>query len=238
VWRLLPALLWLGVLAACTTDTGELVARDIVSTIPWNASETARYRLLQGDEVKGTGDLELLQEADGTRITQNFAFVEAQITDVVEAFVDSETLRPRSVERVINGPEGERSCQAVYDSGTVTINQQAEEDERSDQLTVPPEHYDSWSDLYLWRTIEFFEGNEVRYVDVSTCSLARPDMFSPVLRVIRIEDVEVPAGNFRAWRLEFRAEGRTQRVWYADTETKPLVRYDNGDLVFELESIN
>ena len=52
------------------------------------------------------------------------------------------------------------------------------------------------------------------------------------------EEVEVPAGTFQAWRLEIRSGGRTQKAWYADDGPRTLVRYDNGDLVFELESIN
>jgi hypothetical protein len=52
------------------------------------------------------------------------------------------------------------------------------------------------------------------------------------------EDVQVPAGNFQAWRLEIRSGGRTQKAWYADDARRTLVRYDNGELVFELESIN
>jgi hypothetical protein len=59
-----------------------------------------------------------------------------------------------------------------------------------------------------------------------------------VLKVKAIEEVTVPAGTFRAWRLEIRSGGRTQKAWYADDARRTLVRYDNGDLVFELESID
>jgi hypothetical protein len=51
------------------------------------------------------------------------------------------------------------------------------------------------------------------------------------------ETVEVPAGTFETWRLEIRSPDGTQRAWYADTERRPLVRYDNGNLVFELLSL-
>jgi hypothetical protein len=225
--------------AGCADDEGDLVARSIVSTIPWPDSETARYRLTQGDELKGSGELELLEDADETKMTQTFAFPEQGITDAVEALVESATIRPQSVQRVIDGPEGKRECDATYDSSSnsVTVQQRAGEDERTDDLSVPPEHYDSWTDLFLWRTIDFFEGNELEYVDVLSCSLAKPDLLSVVLEVKEIEEVTVPAGTFQAWRMEIRSGGRTQKAWYADTETRMLVRYDNGDLVFELESI-
>ena len=173
-------------------------------------------------------------------MTQSFAIPDEEITDVIEAQVASETLRPRAVERTIDGPEGKRECGAEYSptENSVTVFQRAGTDERTDVLEVPPEHYDSWSDLFLWRTIEFFEGNEVKYVDVLSCSLAKPDLLSVVLKVKEMEEVTVPAGTFQAWRLEIRSGGRTQKAWYADDDRRTLVRYDNGDLVFELESID
>jgi Protein of unknown function (DUF3108) len=227
-------------LTACSEDSGELVARDIVSAVPWEASETTSYRLLQGDDVKGTGELSVFEDVDGTRMTQSFSIPDEEITDVIAAQVSLETLRPQVVERIIDGPEGKRECTAQYSSSanSVTVDQRAGEDERTDELDIPPQHYDSWSDLFLWRTIEFFEGNEVKYVDVLSCSLAKPDLLSVVLKVKEIEELTVPAGTFRAWRLEIRSGGRTQKAWYADDDRRTLVRYDNGDLVFELESIS
>ena len=231
---LMPAVL----LVACSDDSGELVARDIVSEIPWEAPESAQYRLLQGDDIVGTGELRL-QEADGDLLVrQTFEFPELQVKDTVSVEVDPQTLRPRTVKRAIDGPEGKRECQATYEAGDVTIEQTAKDDKRTDKLNVPPQHYDSWSDLFLWRTIEFFEGQELEYVDVGTCPLAKPDLGAALLRVKGVEQVAVPAGTFEAWRLEFKAEGGTQKAWYADDARRTLVRYDNGDLVFELESID
>lgn len=227
-------------LAACSEDSGELVARDIVSEIPWESPESAQYRLLQGDDLKGSGTLSLGEQGGFTRMVQAFEFPEEEITDMVVADLDPQTLRPKLVVRTIDGPEGKRECTAQYSStaNSVTVDQKAGGDERTDVLEIPPQHYDSWSDLFLWRTIDFFEGNELKYVDVLSCSLAKPDLLSILLKVKEIEEVTVPAGTFQAWRLEIRSGGRTQKAWYADDARRTLVRYDNGDLVFELESID
>jgi hypothetical protein len=223
---------------ACSGGEDDLVAREIVSEIPWTGPETFEYRLLQGDDVKGSGALTLSVTTTTFVMEQRFEIPEEEILDSISAEVEADTLRPRRVERVIDGPEGERRCEAAYAENTVTVAQRAGEDERTDTLSVPTPHYDSWSDLFLWRTVEFFEGQELKYVDVLSCSLAKPDILSVVLKVKEKEDVEVPAGTFQAWRLEIRSGGRTQKAWYADDERRTLVRYDNGDLVFELESTN
>lgn len=239
--RLLLILIPAALLAACSDDSGELVARDIVSEIPWTAAgETANYRLMQGDDRKGSGVLGIGWPIDtrDLRLVQFFEFPEDNIKDEVSASVDAGTLRPIGVSRTIDGPEGKRECEANYGPLRVRVDQRAGQDERKDELDIPPEHYDSWTDLFLWRTIEFFEGNEVKYVDVLSCSLAKPDLLSVVLKVKEVEEVTVPAGMFHAWRLEIRSGGRTQKAWYADDDRRTLVRYDNGDLVFELESIN
>lgn len=224
--------------AACSGGSDELVARDVVSDIPWAAPETARYRLLQGDDLAGSGEIRL-EESDGVLVLgQTFDIPDEDITDRIVVEADPRTLQPATVARTINGPEGERRCEATYDAGGVTVEQRAGDDERIDALTVPEQHYDSWSDLFLWRTLEFFEGQEIKYIDVLSCSLAKPGLISVVLKVKEIEEVSVPAGIFQAWRLEIRSGGRTQKAWYANDDAHALVRYDNGDLVFELESIN
>jgi len=46
-------------MAACQEETSTLSGEDIVSNIPWRAPEEARYRLLDGEEVKGSGVLRI-----------------------------------------------------------------------------------------------------------------------------------------------------------------------------------
>jgi hypothetical protein len=229
-------------LAGCSDGSEDLVARDIVSEIPWEVPETAKYRLLQGNDVKGSGVLTIESRGETLTIGQVFEIPDEKVTDTVAVDASSVTLRPEVTGRVIDGPEGRRECRATYPTTSavnhVKVQQRAGEDERTDELDIPPQHYDSWSDLFLWRTIEFFEGNELKYVDVLSCSLAKPDLLSVALKVKEMEEVTVPAGTFQAWRLEIRSGGRTQKAWYADDARRTLVRYDNGDLLFELESID
>ena len=102
---------------------------------------------------------------------------------------------------------------------------------------MPTRSYDSWTDVFLWRTIDFRDGYEASYSDVLSATLARPQVISQTVRVKGKETVIVPAGTFEAWRLEIRSDDGSQEAWYADTATRPLVRYDNGSLVFELLSL-
>ncbi len=221
--------------AACGGQTTVLSGRQVVSTIPWMPPQTAHYRLLQGDDMKGTGDLAIETQGDTLVLRQSFAFPDQKLTDEVSVVADAITLQPRSAGRVINGPEGERRCQAQYAGSKVTVDQRSEKDQRTDVLDVPTGSYDSWSDIFLWRTLAFGPDYETSYSDVLSCTLAKPEVIAVVLNLKERETVTVPAGTFQAWRLEIRSGGRTQKAWYADDSGRTLVRYDNGELVFELE---
>lgn len=220
--------------AACQEETSTLSGGDIVSNIPWTTPEEARYRLLDGEEVKGTAVLRI-EPAEG-EITLTQEFESDEFRNEVVAVAD-ETMRPKSVEYVIEGPEGARRWQVEYTGGVAVVIQRTEGDERRDEIRVPSHSYDSWTEIFLWRTIDFHDGYEASYTDVLSATLARPQVISQTLAVTGKETVEVPAGTFQAWRLEIRSSAGEQVAWYADTETRPLVRYDNGDLVFELLSL-
>ncbi len=231
-----PVLLLVGM--ACAGETAVRPGQAIVSNIPWVAPETARYRILDGGDVKGSGVLSIEARGDALIFSQSFQAPERGVTDDISVETGATDLLPRSVRRVIGGPEGERLCDASYAGGLAVVEQRSETGERTDELEVPAPAYDSWSDLFLWRTLPFAEGYEVTYAAVLTCSLAVPAVLSVDLKVVELETVTVPAGTFQAWRLEVRSGGRTQKAWYVDDEARTLVRYDNGNEVFELESVD
>jgi predicted acyl esterase len=221
---------------ACKSEESAISGRAVVGSVPWPATEEARYRLLDGDDELGTGVLTI--EAGGERTTFRQTFESEDFDDQTTAVADSETLEPFSTARVIDGPEGERRWEVAYENGTAVVSQRSDEDEREDRLSVPANSYESWTDVFLWRTIEFREGYETTYVDVLTATLAKPQVISQALKVSGKEKVEVPAGEFEAWRLEISSDDGDQTAWYADTAERPLVRYDNGSLVFELVSLD
>jgi hypothetical protein len=225
----------------CGDDSAPPASGPIVREIPWEVPESARYRLLDGDDEIGTAVIEVeIQPGKATGVASNlfrqrFEFPDREITDEALVFADGETLAPESVGRAVTGPEGTREWKATYDDGQVVVEQRDEDDERTDSLAVPLASYDTWTDLFLWRTLDFQEGFEVKYLGVVTAEFAKPDVITIELKVTGLEEVEVPAGTFSAWRLEIRSGGRTQKAWVADNDERTLVRYDNTELVFELE---
>lgn len=234
----LLAAIFVFALTACQGGESELSGRAVVGGIPWPSTEEARYRLLDGDDELGSGVLSISTDGAKTTFRQEFDSESDEFHDETTAVSDSATLTPLSVERVIDGPEGERRWEVTYINGTAIVSQRSEEDEREDRLSTPSHSYDSSTDLFLWRTIDFREGYETTYVDILTAVLAKPEVISLKLRVTSKETVEVPAGEFETWRLEISSDDGDQTAWYADTPERPLVRYDNGRQVFELVSLD
>ena len=191
------------------------------------------YRLVDDDGKQvavGRLIVEVSPATGQTTLRQRF---ESETTeDSIDVVVDSRTLKPVSSRREIinDNPDDEDLIEVMYTEAgaSVTIG------DRQTGLSVPEHAYDNDSSLFLWRTLPFAEGYEGSYVTVITNRRSRQDV---VLSVPRKETVTVPAGTFDCWRLEIATENARQVAWYADTPTRPLIRYDNDrDVIFELTS--
>ena len=221
-------------LVACAEDN--IKATDIVTRIPWPDEERAAYRVLDddGDEV-GTLEMSVTPGGDDAYLLgQNFAFPDKKFTNEAAVVVGRADLQPLRTTYVIDGPDGVASCSADYLGSDVTVLNVREDGERTDTLDVPNIAYDSWSDLFIWRTIDFSQGFEIEYADIVACQApAPPQRLAVSLAVTSREMIDVPAGAFETWRVEIDA-GRDQKAWFTTDGAHILVRYDNGDQIFEL----
>ena len=221
-------------LAACTEDN--IKATDIVSEIPWPDEERATYRVLDDDgEEVGTLQMSVAPEGDDAYLLrQDYVFPGTEFTNSAAVVVGRADLQPRQTTYVIDGPDGSASCSADYVGSDVTVVNVREDGERTDTLDVPHVAYDSWSDLFVWRTIDFSQGFEIEYADIVACQApAPPQRLAVKLEVTGGETIDVPAGSFDTWRVEIDA-GRDQKAWFTTDDAHILVRYDNGDQIFEL----
>jgi hypothetical protein len=152
--------------------------------------------------------------------------------DTIDVIVDGKTLKPISSVRSIqnDNPDDEDLIEVTYTEAGASVKV----GDRQTGLSVPEHAYDNDTSLFLWRTLPFADGYEASYVTVITNRRSRQDV---VLNVRGKETVTVPAGTFECWRLEISTENARQIAWYADTPTRPLVKYDNDrDVIFELTS--
>jgi hypothetical protein len=237
--RFAPFLLAVLALAAACTDE-DVTANDIVGAVPWEGPETAKYIVFDNDDEEAVGSLTMTIEPGPaiTTLRQYFEFPDAGFVNDAAVVVDSTTLQPRETHFQIEGPEGDLVCDAQYTAGEVTAHRVGEDGERDDTLDIPHTVYDSWSDLFVWRTLPFAEGYAAEYADVLSCTLDRTQLIGVGLSVREMEEAEVPAGAFDAWRMEIDSGGDTQHAWYSADEAHLLLRYDNGEVTFELLEVS
>ena len=218
---------------ACAEE--EVATQDVVSVIPWPDTETTRYILREredGDEERGRGTISVQRDGDDYRL--GLRFEEGSNSDESTVLVDAETLKPLSVRREIVGPDETTVLEGRYEGDLVRITARTDGRERSNPLRLEEHYYDNESSLFLWRTLRFEEGYSASYRAVI---VNRRNQQVVTVEVVGRESVTVPAGTFQAWRVEVRSGGVEQVAWYADTATRPLVKYDNSELLFLLTEL-
>ncbi len=201
---------------------------DIVSTVPWPQTESLTYVLKDKSSGKVVGNevLSIAQDGTNTALSQRFSGATSDETSVI---VDPKTLKPISGRRVIVSGSDRQELETTYSNGDVLIKEGA----KQSGLKVPDNSYDNDTSLFLWRTLDFQNGYSAAYNTIITNQRSRQTV---QLSVTSPENVSVQAGQFQAWHVTIKTENAKQSAWYADTPTRPLVKYDNGSLIFELES--
>ena len=232
---------------ACTQSDHCGNCQDIVSQMPWGASETHSYVLKSGDEEKGTAILSLKQQSDQWLFTQSFSDDKGN-SDESAVTADGTTLKPFTQTRTIIDSELRNVVDSQYeavsqdecdDSKIVRIKQSTYKpptatdpsSERSNPLCVPEHGYDNDSSLFIWRTIKFEKDYHVRYQTVLT---NRRDIQNVELTVAGKAEVDVPAGHFEVWLVVVQADQRSQSAWFTTSPDHTLVKYDNDTLTFEM----
>lgn len=240
-WAILPVVAAAALLAAACTQDDDLPTEDVVFSIPWTVGEESSYSILDDDgESLGTGILKIDQDEEGRlRLVQEYE--NPEFSDQLILLAEAETLKPISIERVISGDEGVLQIEGRYSRDVVEVERIVVEDDkeerRTDRLDIPENAYDNASSLFLWRTMRLGEGFQAAYNSLATAEVGKPQSIRVTTRVAGRETVKVPAGIFEAWRLEIRFSGRGQTAWYATEGSRPLVKYDNGEVFFLLEDV-
>jgi hypothetical protein len=224
------------IFASCAQEES-ISSTSVIKAIPWQVPETATYRILDhNDKEVGTGDFKITKEDTGNlRFTQHYEFPTKGFTNDSQVVAKPDTIEPISTRYVIDGPDGRISCEAAYASGKVTAHRVGQDETRDDTQSVPKVVYDSWTDLFLWRTIDFKQDFQIEYGDSLSCTLDRTQAQNITLKVKEQQSITVPAGTFDTWHLEIESGGGSQDAWYTADAAHTLVKYDNGDETFELK---
>jgi len=113
----------------------------------------------------------------------------------------------------------------------VTTTERAGERADEADLALRSHAYDNESSLWLWRAVALTEGYEEAYVSASALDRTQQTV---ALKVPQQEQVEVPAGKFEAWRILLRNGRAVRTAWISLDAPHRILRWDNGETIFEL----
>jgi hypothetical protein len=225
-----PALaLAAAIFAACGDSLAD--TRDVPTTFPWRGAgtESSNYAI-KGPDNSEVAQGTLTVEEAGAQVNFIQHYVNPEGTDDVRVVADAQTLRPQKMTRAIRTKTLTRDIAADY--GTDKVHVVITGDDTADEeIEFPPHAYDTEESLFLWRTLAFSVGYEVKYVSINP---NRPTGRVGTAHVVAIESVTVPAGTFETWRVEASASGTRVVAWYDTQGAHRLVRYNSGDFTYEL----
>ena len=226
---------------ACARPAAPTPAAPLVASVPFVDGEQYRYSL-RGDTrgatetVAGRGTLTTRRTSEGWELRQQYEEVGPPAgvkptSDTSTVLVDATSLQPLRSDRVIERRESTERYGAAYAVGSVTLEHDSEKPRAlklGDQAV-----FDNEGALWLWRTLPFAEGYQQRYTSVGLTDRSRQTVS---LTVTGRQRVEVPGGAFEAWRLQVRNGRATRVAWINVDAPHQIVQWDNGSVVFQLES--
>ncbi len=220
---LLPAATAAALLASACTSSNEPPSERVFLGPPWTGDERYIYDLLaSGREPYGSCVLETdVAFAPGvTKLSRLCSDEPGPHRDDGTAEVDSQTLEPARSTRVQTDAEKRRriSFTATYAYPVVKFEADDNGKLRQTERDLPqptdsnadPAYYDDETMLWLVRGIELRTGYEGTYRNVSAATGA---VFDVKLRVEGEEEVTVPAGTFRTWKVRISTSTITQFAW-------------------------
>lgn len=237
-------------LVGCQGATPNVKTSDIFTAAPWKASERLEYRLRNSDgQDVGTGVVTTKPEGDRLVLGQSYTEATTPVgapplRDEITVTVDARTLKPVQGSRTTNGRTEDGKAQITRTGWTyrtegdktrlATTSERDGGKPSTGELTLRPHFYDNESSLWLWRGIAFVEQYEHAYVSANALDRTQQNV---AVRIPQREQVEVPAGKFDTWRILVRNGRAVRTAWISSAPPYQIVRWDNGDLIFELTRV-
>ena len=235
-------------LAGCAGATPSGKTEDVVTQVPFAPGERLVYGIRDAAGARlGTGTLIVVQQDGHLALRQTYeeAAPPAGLppsTDGGSVEVDAKTLRPLAGSRQIARREGNVAPVDGYTwtygevGGKDVLRTSAAKHGRSPSrkdITLRDHYYDNETSLWLWRTLDFAERYDRFYVSANA---VEQEQQTVNLSIRQRETVEVPAGKFEAWRLIFRSGRAVRTAWVNVDAPHEVVKWDNGEVIFVLES--
>ena len=209
--------------SASTSASHEAIAR------PFAIGEQLDYMVAVGGAKVGTGKMELLGVEDvrgedtfHARFSVEGGFLMFKVNDVLESWFDTETLSSRRfIQNIQEVSYKKKRYYDIYPERGVLHQKGYEE------MPTVPKPLDDASFLYFVRTVPLEVGKTYTFN-----RYFRPDRNPVVVKVLRKETIDVPAGKFNTIVIQpiiksqgIFAEGGEAQMWLSDDDRRMMVQF-------------
>ncbi len=196
---------------------------------PFAVGEQLDYAVAVGGAKVGTGKMQLLgiedvrgEDTYHARFTVEGGFLMFKVNDVLESWFDTETLSSRRF--IQNIHEVSYKKQRYYD---IYPERGVLHQKGYDEMPTVEKPLDDASFLYFVRTVPLEVGKTYTFN-----RYFRPDRNPVVVKVLRKESIEVPAGKFNTIVIQpviksqgIFAEGGEAQMWLSDDDRRMMVQF-------------
>ena len=234
-----PALLAVTALA-CSGGIASGTTDIVAGVLPAFEAERLHYRIVADDgAIIGLGTLTATGDRDaGWALVQEYRASDRD-PDAAAPFDDRSTvivgarLLPLAATRRIEGVSRAQTYAVAYDAAESRITFSGDQTEPR-QAALRDHSYDNESSLWLWRTLDFSDDYEARYISVNPVDRSQQVVS---LRVVDRRTIEVPAGTFDVWRLLIRTGRASRTAWIEVAVPHRIIQWDNGETRMRLTAI-
>ncbi|MBX3002255.1 MAG: DUF3108 domain-containing protein [Caldilineaceae bacterium] len=204
----------------------------------WQSGERSTYRVTNREgNVVGTAQVEITADNDfvaGEGWTFQRQIVDIGVSEAVTVEVQARGYLPTFSATTRTLAQGQQVIAATHNQAQIDIAlTSAQGSTVYERVNAPSDVRDERTILPLLRTLPLRQGyatfiNSFFPLTGFTERLA--------IRIVRSEQVTVPAGVYNAWLIEARTTDRTTRAWIATEAPYPLVKFVEGRSqgIFEL----
>ena len=209
----------------------------IVSEVPWADRELINYTIqdYDGNEVGFIG-LTLARDLRDTYVLkQVYIFKQQVATRLMIVKVRADNLKPITGVITLGNISPTPLIEYHYENSVLNIESSDTEGEVTYKtIDIPEDAYDNYELPFMLRAMPFKIGYTATFTNVI---VNRAEKQIATVTVVGEEELQVPAGNFDTYKVEFTSDGNKKYFWYAQEKPHYLVKLDDGTGIILLEEI-
>lgn len=227
LWKMVSIFVLIFLAAGCASpDPQPLLLGDPV----WQSGERSTYRVTNREgNVVGTAQVEITADGDaveGQGWTFHRQIVDIDVSEAVTVEVRARGYIPIVSATIRTLAQGQQVIEATHNQAQIDIAlTSAKGATVYERVNAPSDVRDERTILPLLRTLPLRQGYAT-FINSFFPLTGFTERFA--IRIIRSEQVTVPAGVYNTWLVEMKTTDRTTRAWIATDAPYPLVKFVEG----------